>query len=118
MSDCHFELGTHRPASGEPVSASRSVRFTGSGINPMRVLGAVAFESDAWWESNGHALWIWLAGPLLASFVGPLTYLSLYGTVKPGSAGKVARTEPAAPAAEQPSAEMIDRAAAGNSSSF
>ena len=84
----------------------------------MRVLGAVAFESDAWWESNGHALWIWLAGPLLASFVGPLTYLSLYGTVKPGSAGKVARTEPAAPAAEQPSAEMIDRAAAGNSSSF
>ena len=102
--------------------------FTGSGINPMRVLGAVAFESDAWWESNGHALWIWMAGPLLASFVGPLTYLSLYGTVKPGSADKVARTEPAAAATEQPNTEMIDRsitrscdvdrATAGNSSSY
>ena len=90
--------------------------FTGAGINPMRVLGAVAFESDAWWESNGHALWIWVAGPLLASFVGPLTYLSLYGTVKPGSAGKVARTDPAAAATEQPSTEMIDRTAAVNSS--
>ena len=81
----------------------------------MRVLGAVAYESEAWGESNGHALWIWLAGPLLASFVGPLTYLSLYGTVKPGSAGKVARTEPTAAATEQPNAEMIDRATTSSS---
>ena len=29
--------------------------FTGSGINPTRVLGAVAFESDAWWEPHRPA---------------------------------------------------------------
>lgn len=65
------------------------------------VVGAVAFESSEWWDTHGEAFWIWIAGPFLASLVGPLTYLSLYGTVKPGSAGKEAESS------ESVSKEMI-----------
>jgi len=61
--------------------------FTGCGINPMRVIGAVAFETSDWWEKHDGVFWIYICGPFLASLVGPLLYLSLYGTVKPGSAG-------------------------------
>jgi len=70
--------------------------FTGCGINPMRVVGAVAFESSEWWAAYGEDFWIWIAGPFLASLVGPLIYLSLYGTVKPGYAGKEAESSESA----------------------
>ena len=63
--------------------------FTGCGINPMRVLGAVLWEDTMWWESPaGLNIWIYFAGPIAAALVGPLLYLTIYGTIKPGSAGK------------------------------
>ena len=62
--------------------------FTGCGINPMRVIGAVAFEDSDWWDRHDGVFWIYILGPFLASLVGPLLYMSLYGTVKPGNAGK------------------------------
>lgn len=62
--------------------------FTGCGINPMRVIGAVAFETSDWWDRHDGVFWIYILGPFLASLVGPILYKSLYGTIKPGNAGK------------------------------
>lgn len=59
--------------------------FTGCGINPARVLGAVVFEENFWDGDAGKAFWIYWVGPFLASFVGPLLYFALFGTVKPGN---------------------------------
>ena len=64
--------------------------------NAGTVVGAVAFESSEWWDAYGEDFWIWIVGPFLASLVGPLIYLSLYGTVKPGSAGKEAESSESA----------------------
>jgi len=62
--------------------------FTGCGINPMRVVGAVIFEEEEWWVRHDGVFWIYICGPFLASVVGPALYFSLYGQFKPGSAGK------------------------------
>ena len=58
---------------------------TGCGINPARVIGAVAYESEAWWAGHtGQAFWIYWVGPFTASIAAPVVYALLYGTVKPG----------------------------------
>lgn len=63
--------------------------FTGCGINPARVLGAVVWEPGFWQSAAGKSFWIYIVGPFLASLAGPLTYLAMEGTVKPGSAGGI-----------------------------
>lgn len=63
--------------------------FTGCGINPARVLGAVVWEPGFWQSAAGKSFWIYFVGPFLASLAGPLTYLVMEGTVKPGSAGGI-----------------------------
>jgi len=65
--------------------------LTGCGINPARVIGAVVWEDEDWWKGRtGKAFWIYIAGPLVAALLGPLTHAVLYGTVSPGTAGKKA----------------------------
>jgi len=61
--------------------------FTGCGINPARVLGAVVYEDGFWDSRAGENFWIYWVGPFLASFIAPLTYLVMEGTLHPGSAG-------------------------------
>ena len=63
--------------------------FTGCGINPARVIGAVVWEPGFWEGAAGKSFWIYIVGPFLASLAGPLTYLAMEGTVKPGSAGGI-----------------------------
>jgi MIP family channel proteins len=52
--------------------------FTGCGINPARVVGAVFFYDDM----PDH-FWIYFIGPFLASCFVPLVYYALYGTIGP-----------------------------------
>lgn len=59
--------------------------FTGCGINPMRVLGAVVWEKDFFSSHAGKRFWVYWVGPFAASLVGPLLYWCLYGTVMPGT---------------------------------
>ena len=61
--------------------------FTGCGINPARVLGAVVYEEGFWDGRAGESFWVYIVGPLLASVFAPLTYLVMEGTIHPGSAG-------------------------------
>jgi len=59
--------------------------YTGCGINPARVLGAVIWEENFWKTNAGAYFWIYFAGPIGAAFVGPLIYFALYGTLRPGT---------------------------------
>jgi len=60
--------------------------YTGCGINPARVLGAIVFDDNITWESyTAKYAWIYFVGPFSASVCAPLIYYALYGTVKPGS---------------------------------
>ena len=78
--------GTHRCVCSWPTGP-----LTGCGINPARVIGAVVWEDEDWWKGRtGKAFWIYIAGPLVAALLGPLTHAVLYGTVSPGTAGKKA----------------------------
>lgn len=56
--------------------------FTGCGINPARVIGAVVWEPGFWDSHAGQNFWIYLAGPFLASFLAPLSFASLSGYMK------------------------------------
>ena len=47
------------------------------------------WEPGFWQSAAGKSFWIYMVGPLLASLAGPLTYLAMEGTVKPGSAGGI-----------------------------
>lgn len=59
--------------------------FTGCGINPARVIGAVVWERGFWDGDAGDYFWVYIFGPFLASVVAPILYYALYGTLKPGS---------------------------------
>lgn len=59
--------------------------YTGCGINPARVLGAVVWERGFWDGDAGEYFWVYFVGPFLASLVAPALYYALYGTLKPGS---------------------------------
>merc|ERR1719446_1721752 len=59
--------------------------FTGCGINPARVLGAVVWEENFWDGRAGKHFYIYMIGPCIASFIGPLIYKFFFGTFKPGS---------------------------------
>jgi len=61
--------------------------FTGCGINPARVIGAVVYEDNFWQGRAGENFWIYILGPLAASFAGPAIYYVLHGTFKPGDIG-------------------------------
>jgi len=52
--------------------------FTGSGINPARVVGGVFF-----YEDMPVHFWIYWVGPFLASIFVPLLYFTFYGTLGP-----------------------------------
>jgi aquaporin NIP len=52
--------------------------FTGAGINPARVVGAVAFEDGFWDSKAGAHFYVYLLGPFLASIVGPMVAWLLY----------------------------------------
>jgi len=69
--------------------------FTGCGINPARVVGAVIWEKDFFDGYAGDCFWIYFAGPLMASLIAPLLYRALYGTFVAGAVagdGKVQAT--------------------------
>jgi len=66
--------------------------FTGCGINPARVVGAVVYEDGFWDGDAGKDFWIYIVGPFLASIVAPLTYGAMEGTLSPGSAVSYAKT--------------------------
>jgi len=53
--------------------------FTGCGINPARVLGAVVYVEEASDRFPSHH-WIYWVGPFTASLVVPLIYWLLYGS--------------------------------------
>lgn len=59
--------------------------FTGCGINPARVVGAVVFEDNFWDGDAGKNFWIYLVGPLLGAFAGPFSYFVMEGSFRPGS---------------------------------
>ena len=61
--------------------------FTGCGINPARVIGAVVYHKDFWDSKAGENFWIYIVGPILAAIVAPVIYFAFYGTFKPGNAG-------------------------------
>lgn len=65
--------------------------YTGCGINPARVLGAVVWEADFFDNGmNGDGkgkdyFWVYFVGPWMASVAAPMLYWALYGSLKPGS---------------------------------
>lgn len=61
--------------------------FTGCGINPARVIGAVVYEENFWDGHAGKNFWIYIVGPFLASLCGPLFYMVLEGTSAAGASG-------------------------------
>jgi MIP family channel proteins len=74
--------------------------FTGCGINPARVIGAVVHHEGFWESRAGEHFWIYIVGPALAALVAPLIYFAFYGTLKPGNAGAT-HPHPAAAAPAQ-----------------
>lgn len=63
--------------------------YTGCGINPARVLGAVIWEENFFDDKNGSTqgemFWVYWIGPMMAAVVAPVLYYALYSTIKPGS---------------------------------
>lgn len=69
--------------------------MTGSGINPARVVGAVIFEKGFFEGSAGKALWIYLVGPFIASFLAPLTFYGMYPSELTKACSKEGKVVPA-----------------------
>lgn len=69
--------------------------FTGCGINPARVIGAVIWDTKFWDTRTGQGgnFWIYIVGPFVASCVVPIWYFLMYGTVKAGAAERPWKTD-------------------------
>ena len=87
------DLGSSLTATLAPIPIGFSVLvshlslgpFTGCGINPARVVGAVIWQKDFFETDAGEKFWIYLAGPFAASIAAPLVYFLMYGHNKVGN---------------------------------
>eukprot|EP00966_Prymnesium_polylepis_P290134 6702453-Prymnesium_polylepis.1 len=65
--------------------------FTGCGINPARVIGAVVYEDGFWDGHAGSNFWIYIVGPFVASITTPFVYGLMEGNLTPGGMAEFAK---------------------------